>query len=73
MMEKALDFVTVPKSYEKELQSDEPFVRAMYEDLEVRIAEFEEEAIKKNEKTSIRDFAGVTVIMALLTVLAFLF
>ena len=41
-MEKVMNLTTMPKSYEKELQSDEPFVRAMYEDLEKRIKEFED-------------------------------
>ena len=70
-MEEALELAMRPKSYEKELHSEEPFIRAMYEDLEKRIEEFEEEAITTNEKTSLKDFIGIGVVMAVITVIVF--
>lgn len=70
-MEKVMNLTTMPKSYEKELQSDEPFIRAMYEDLEKRIEEFEEESIISNQKTRLIDFVGVFAVMAVITVIVF--
>lgn len=64
---------TVVKSYEKELQSEEPFVKSMYENLEHRIEAFEEELIEKNEKAKLVDFLGVTIVMAIVTIGLFSF
>ncbi|MBM7610152.1 hypothetical protein QUF56_17285 [Ureibacillus composti] len=61
------------KSYEQELQSEEPFVKMLYEDLEKRIETFEEELIEKNDKAKISDFIGVTVVMAIITIGLFSF
>ena len=61
------------KSYEQELQSEEPFVKMLYEDLEKRIETFEEELIEKNDKAKISDFIGVTVVMAIITISLFSF
>lgn len=62
---------TVKKSYEKELNSSEPFIKAMYEDLENRIEEFEEEIIESNSKVKLTDFISVTVVMGIITIIAF--
>ncbi|MFJ8236751.1 hypothetical protein ACIQ34_13670 [Ureibacillus sp. NPDC094379] len=61
------------KSYEQELQSEEPFVKMLYEDLENRIETFEAELIEKNDKAKISDFIGVTVVMAIITIGLFSF
>lgn len=61
-----------PKSYEKNLQSNEPFIRMMYEDLENRIGEFEQDVIENNEKTGLKEFLSITVVMAVITVAVFL-
>ncbi|MDN4493066.1 hypothetical protein [Ureibacillus aquaedulcis] len=61
------------KSYDKELQSEEPFVKTMYEDLEKRIESFEDELLEKNDKAKISDFIGVTVVMAIITIAVFSF
>lgn len=70
-MGKVMGMVVKSKSYEKELHSEEPFIRAMYEDLEKRIEEFEEEAIATNHKTSLKDFIGIGIVMAVITVIVF--
>lgn len=59
------------KSYDKELYSEEPFVRSMYEDLERRIEEFEDEAISAKQKVQVNDFLAVTIVMAVITAAAF--
>jgi len=61
------------KSYEKELQSEEPFVKTMYEDLEKRIETFEVELVEQNDKAKISDFIGVTLVMAIITIGVFSF
>ena len=59
-------------SYEKGLNSEEPFVRLMYEDLERRIVEFEQEAITKGtEKTKLKEFFSVAAVMAAMTIFVF--
>ncbi len=65
--------VAALKSYDKELQSEEPFVKTMYEDLEKRIVAFEDELLEKNDKAKISDFIGVTVVMAIITIAVFSF
>lgn len=70
-MEKPITFTQYEKSYEKELRSEEPFVRGMYENLEKRIENFEKEFIEENTKVKLKDFVGVTVVMAVITVIAF--
>ena len=60
-----------PKSYEKDLKSDEPFIRRMYEDLERRIDEFEQDAIAGNEKTGLKEFLNVSIVMAIITIVVF--
>lgn len=70
-MEKPITFTQYEKSYEKELRSEEPFVRGMYENLEKRIENFEKEFIEENTKVKLRDFVGVTVVMAAITIIAF--
>lgn len=61
------------KSYDKEVQSEEPFVKTMYEDLEKRIETFEDELMEKNDKAKFSDFIGVTIVMAIITVGVFSF
>lgn len=70
-MEKPITFTQYEKSYEKELRSEEPFVRGMYENLEQRIENFEKEFIEENTKVKLKDFVGVTVVMAIITIIAF--
>ncbi|QCR33539.1 hypothetical protein [Lysinibacillus sp. SGAir0095] len=65
--------VAAVKSYDKELLSEEPFVKTMYEDLEKRIESFEDELLEKNDKAKITDFIGVTVVMAIITIVVFSF
>ncbi|HWK24572.1 MAG TPA: hypothetical protein VNS08_16205 [Ureibacillus sp.] len=61
------------KSYEKELQPEEPFVKTMNEDLEKRIETFEIELLEQNDKAKLTDFIGVTVVMAIITIGVFSF
>ncbi|RUS58074.1 hypothetical protein QI30_02695 [Kurthia sp. 3B1D] len=70
-MEKPITFTQYEKSYEKELRSEEPFVRGMYENLEKRIEQFEKDLIEKNTKVKLKDFLGVSVVMAVITIIAF--
>lgn len=70
-MEKPITFTQYEKSYEKELRSEEPFVRGMYENLEKRIEQFEKDFIEKNTKVKLKDFLGVSVVMAVITIIAF--
>lgn len=70
-MEKPITFTQYKKSYEKELRSEEPFVRGMYENLEKRIEQFEKDFIEKNTKVKLKDFLGVSVVMAVITIIAF--
>lgn len=70
-MEKPITFTQYEKSYEKELRSEEPFVRGMYENLEQRIENFEKEFIEENTKVKLKDFVGVTAVMAIITIIAF--
>lgn len=71
-MEKVMDLPT-EKSYEKDLRSEEPFIRSMYEDLEKRIEAFENDTITENQKVKVNDFLVVGIVMAVITVAVFLF
>lgn len=70
-MEKPITFTQYQKSYEKELNSEEPFIRVMYEDLEKRIGNFEKEFIENNTKTGWKDFLNVSAVMLVITTIAF--
>ncbi|GEK32797.1 hypothetical protein [Kurthia sibirica] len=66
-----MNVTTAAKSYDKELNSTEPFIKSMYEDLEKRIEEFEDEIIESNNKVKLSDFISVTVVMGIITIIAF--
>ncbi|MGK7379224.1 hypothetical protein QWY16_04170 [Planococcus shenhongbingii] len=55
--------------YEQNLQSDDPFIRGMYEDLEQRIQVYENSENDKTEHTQWKDATGVIAIMSLITIL----
>ncbi|TQR16154.1 hypothetical protein [Psychrobacillus soli] len=57
---------------DKNLQSKDPFIRGMYEDLEERIQYFERNQEDKTAHINLRDLSGVTLIMGLITTLLIL-
>ncbi|MBX0315236.1 hypothetical protein [Planococcus glaciei] len=54
--------------YEQNLQSDDPFIRNMYEDLEKRIQVYEDSENDKTEHAQWKDAAGVILVMSLITI-----
>lgn len=54
--------------YQQNLQSDNPFIRGMYEDLETRIQDYENSHHDKSEHARWKDASGVIVIMSLITI-----
>ncbi|WP_223636750.1 hypothetical protein [Planococcus sp. 4-30] len=53
--------------YEQNLQSDDPFIRNMYEDLEKRIQVYENNGNDKSEHAQWKDAAGVIIVMSMIT------
>lgn len=54
--------------YQKNLQSDNPFIRGMYEDLETRIQDYESSHHDKSEHARLKDASGVIAIMSAITI-----
>lgn len=54
--------------YEQNLQSDDPFIRSMYEDLEKRIKVYENNGDDKTEHTQWKDATGVITVMSLIII-----
>lgn len=54
--------------YQQNLQSDDPFIRGMYEDLEKRIQDYENSHHDKSEHAQWKDASGVIAIMSAITI-----
>ena len=54
--------------YQKNLQSEDPFIRGMYEDLETRIEDYESTHHDKSEHAQWKDASGVIAIMSAITI-----
>ena len=54
--------------YEKNLHSEDPFVRGMYEDLETRIQDYEGSHHDKTEHAQWKDASGVITIMGMIII-----
>lgn len=55
--------MTKLSQYEQNLQSDDPFIKGMYEDLERRIQDYESSNHDKSNYTRWKDAGGVIVSM----------
>lgn len=54
--------------YEQNLQSDDPFIRGMYEDLEKRIQDYEHSENDRTEQIQWKDTIGVLTVMSLIII-----
>ncbi|TWT06557.1 hypothetical protein FQV26_01725 [Planococcus sp. CPCC 101016] len=54
--------------YEQNLQSDDPFIRGMYEDLEKRIQDYEHSENDRTEQVQWKDTIGVLTVMSLIII-----
>ncbi|MGH2316454.1 hypothetical protein ACRC6Q_01740 [Planococcus sp. SE5232] len=54
--------------YEQNLQSDDPFIRGMYEDLEKRIQDYEHSENDRTEQIHWKDTIGVLTVMSLIVI-----